>query len=223
MNTLSDQLAGALRNMMSALANHDSQAVQLGEGDAALAAYYRRRTESPPPEPYTNVRIRWELEATAADQAYFGNALRVALDLPGIDSDDRAVLNRWTTGTQNSTDHIRLQEIAAKISSEPAARPRIGIKLEGGVVQNVFADTEASVYVINYDVEDGAPPSGYEDEDHGVCQLEQDGGATAECVLSRYGAEVAPTWFPRMDAALAARAPALEVEMEMDDAEAPRP
>lgn len=91
--------------------------------------------------------------------------------------------------------------------------PRIGIKMEGGVIQNVFADRDASVYVINYDkddIEDARAPEGYEDEDEGVCQLDQDGGRMAECLLRRYGAELAPSWFPRMDKALEEHAEAME-------------
>lgn len=91
--------------------------------------------------------------------------------------------------------------------------PRIGIKMEGGIIQNVFADRDAMVYVINYDgddIEDARSPDGHEDDDSGVCELEQDGGGIAECLLHRYGAEVAPAWFPRMDKALAEHAEALE-------------
>lgn len=73
---------------------------------------------TPEPSPYNERRIRWELERTAAGDAYYGNALRVALDMPGVDADDRAMLNRWATGTQNSTDHISLQDLAMKIAPE---------------------------------------------------------------------------------------------------------
>jgi hypothetical protein len=118
---------------------------------------------------------------------------------------------------------VQLAEYDALRAGTPdgAALPRVCIKLEGGVVQNVFADSEASIYVIDYDVEDGEPPSGYENQDHAVCQLEQDGGGTAACILSRYAAELAPNWFPRMDAALEARAKELEEAQERE--ESPRP
>lgn len=101
------------------------------------------------------------------------------------------------------------------------SRPRIGIKMEGGVIQNVFADTDASIYIINYDTEDASPPHGYEDESHALCQLEQDGGGTVECVLSRYGAEISPIWFARMDSAISARVS--ELDEAEEDSEAPRP
>ena len=119
-------------------------------------------------------------------------------------------------GALASYDTGRGQESAVTIP-----RPRIGIKMEGGVIQNVFADTDASIYVINYDTEDASPPDGYEDESHALCQLEQDDGGTAECVLSRYGAEISPLWFARMDGAISARV--AELNGAEEDSEAPRP
>lgn len=102
---------------------------------------------------------------------------------------------------------VKLDDPAAE---NTAAAPRIGIKMEGGVIQNVFADVPVEVTVINYDVEDASPPEEYSDPECGVCKLEQDDGDTAECVLTRYGAEVAPGWFPRLDVALAEHAQRLE-------------
>lgn len=96
----------------------------------------------------------------------------------------------------------------------PPVLPRIGIRMEGGVIQSVFSDAAAMIYVIDYDVEDAAPPQGFEDEDHAVCQLEQDGGGEEECVLRRYETEVTPAWFGRMDTALATRARELDAELE---------
>lgn len=213
MSTITDQMADALRAIRSGeLDGSEPAVVEL------LAEYDARAAVPPAPSLHNHARIRWELEATAAGKAYYGGALRVALDLPGIDADDRAVLNRWSTGTQNSTDHIRLQEVANKVKPEPEARPRIGIKIEGGVIQHVFADTDASIYVIDYDVEDASPPSDYEDENQLICELAQDNGSTAECVLSRYDAEITPVWFGRMDAAMSARFEELH-----DNTEAPRP
>lgn len=48
-------------------------------------------------------------------EAFYGNALRVAKDIPGITAQDRSVLDRWATGGQSGTDHIGLQEIAMKV------------------------------------------------------------------------------------------------------------
>lgn len=75
--------------------------------------------EQPKPEPmptaYTHDRIAWELVATATGGAYYGNALRVAKDFPELDAADRAMLDKWATGRQEGTDHIRLQEVAMKV------------------------------------------------------------------------------------------------------------
>ena len=59
--------------------------------------------------------IAKELRATADGEAYYGNALRVAKDLPFLTDVDRAVLDRWATGAQNSADRFDLQEIAITI------------------------------------------------------------------------------------------------------------
>lgn len=59
--------------------------------------------------------IAKELRATADGEAYYGNALRVAKDLSFLTDVDRAVLDRWATGAQNSADRFDLQEIAITI------------------------------------------------------------------------------------------------------------
>lgn len=60
-------------------------------------------------------RIGWELERTAMGDGYYGNALRVAKDIPGLTDQDRAVLDRYATGSQHDTDHIALQDIAMRV------------------------------------------------------------------------------------------------------------
>ena len=64
---------------------------------------------------YNHKRIGWELERTALGDGYYGNALRVAKDLPGLTDQDRAVLDRYATGAQQGTDHIALQDIAMRV------------------------------------------------------------------------------------------------------------
>lgn len=59
--------------------------------------------------------IAKELRATADGEAYYGNALRVAKDLPFLTDVDRSVLDRWAMGAQNSADRFDLQEIAITI------------------------------------------------------------------------------------------------------------
>jgi len=70
---------------------------------------------------YDSQQIARELEATAQGRAYFGNALRVAKDIPGVTDADRAVLDRWATGRATSADQIRLQEVASKIRPKESA------------------------------------------------------------------------------------------------------
>lgn len=64
---------------------------------------------------YNTRRIAWELERTALGDGYFGNALRVAKDLPGLTADDRGLLDRWAAGNQGGTDHVALQDLALRI------------------------------------------------------------------------------------------------------------
>ena len=64
---------------------------------------------------YNHKRIGWELERTAMGDGYYGNALRVAKDIPGLTDQDRAVLDRYATGAQQGTDHIALQDIAMRV------------------------------------------------------------------------------------------------------------
>lgn len=70
---------------------------------------------------YDAYKIARELDATAHGYAHFGNALRVAKDFPGLDAEDRAVLDRYATGKQTSGDHILLQEVASKIRPKESA------------------------------------------------------------------------------------------------------
>lgn len=66
---------------------------------------------------YDKHQIAKELKATALNEAYYGNALYVAMDIPSLTKDDRIVLKRYLRGSGAilATDHIRLQEIAMRI------------------------------------------------------------------------------------------------------------
>lgn len=64
---------------------------------------------------YGAKRIAWELDATAQGQAYYGNALRVAKELPGVTAEDRSLLDRYATGANTGTDHVALQDLANRI------------------------------------------------------------------------------------------------------------
>ncbi len=65
--------------------------------------------------PYDSKQIAVELTATALGKSHFGNALRVAKDIPGVTPEDRSVLDRFATGANSASDGWRLQEIANKI------------------------------------------------------------------------------------------------------------
>ena len=75
---------------------------------------------------YGPERIAWELDETASGRAYYGNALRVAKDFPGITPEERGVLDAWLTGraTFDPKQNFSwpLQEIAAKLRAIPADR-----------------------------------------------------------------------------------------------------
>ena len=75
---------------------------------------------------YGPERIAWELDETASGRAYYGNALRVAKDFPGITPEERGVLDAWLTGraTFDPKQNFSwpLQEIAAKLRATPADR-----------------------------------------------------------------------------------------------------
>lgn len=67
---------------------------------------------------YTLKQIATELLETALRTTYHGNALYVALWVPGLNHDDRAVLDRWLRGAERPADHDALQSIALKITDE---------------------------------------------------------------------------------------------------------
>lgn len=67
---------------------------------------------------YGAEQISKELSRTSQGDAYYGNALYIARDIPGISHDDRLVLSRWLNGNQTSGDRFALQDIAIKISKD---------------------------------------------------------------------------------------------------------
>lgn len=58
-----------------------------------------------------------DLNRTALGDSYHGEALRAAMDAPGITDDDRALLARWANGSQTGTDHCALQDLALRIAA----------------------------------------------------------------------------------------------------------
>lgn len=53
-----------------------------------------------------------ELESIALNKSYSESALQAALDLPWVSDEDKNTILRYLSGTQGSTDHITLQDIA---------------------------------------------------------------------------------------------------------------
>lgn len=72
---------------------------------------------------YNEKQIAWELERTALGDGFYGNALRVAKDMPGVTADDRALLDRFATGMSRATDHVDLQDLAMRIYAAAQAPP----------------------------------------------------------------------------------------------------
>lgn len=57
----------------------------------------------------------YRLERIAAGESWEESVLRVALDAPALQDSEREAIKRRICGIENSTDHIRLAEIAHKI------------------------------------------------------------------------------------------------------------
>lgn len=72
--------------------------------------------QKPTNKKYSYKQIGWELERTALCDGFYGNALRVAKDLPGITSEERALLDRFSSGAQvGGADGWDLQRLSKKI------------------------------------------------------------------------------------------------------------
>jgi hypothetical protein len=64
---------------------------------------------------YDAQRIAQELDQTAQGYSYYGNALYVAMGMPGVTDDERRMLHRYMNGSELTTDRLRLQELAIKL------------------------------------------------------------------------------------------------------------
>ena len=65
---------------------------------------------------YNRHRIAWELERTAMGDGFYGNALRVAKDVPGVTDQDRSLLDRYATGkAEGLAERLALCELAMRI------------------------------------------------------------------------------------------------------------
>lgn len=116
-----DEVALALAESIreEEVAVHESVKAKLaarGHGvSVTVGPLIQTHASRPPAAQYNCHRIAWELELTAMGDGYGGNALRAAKDLPGLTDEDRALLDRYATGTQTGTDHIALQTLALRI------------------------------------------------------------------------------------------------------------
>lgn len=79
----------------------------------------KRRICDPAPV-YSLKQIARELRATASGEAYYGNALYVAMDMPGLTDAERRLILRWLDGSQSGTDRFRLQDVAIKLHQAAA-------------------------------------------------------------------------------------------------------
>jgi hypothetical protein len=89
-----------------------------------IESYLTRLMSEPSSSPYNARRIAWELERTALGDGFYGNALRVAKDMPGVSSAERALLDKFANGTPGHTDHVALQALALRLcaAANDAAR-----------------------------------------------------------------------------------------------------
>lgn len=71
---------------------------------------------------YNRHRIAWELERTAMGDGHYGNALRVAKDIPGVTDIERSLLDRYATGRNSGlAERLLLCELAMKIDTMKGA------------------------------------------------------------------------------------------------------
>ncbi len=69
---------------------------------------------------YGLIQIAAELRKTAQGEAYYGNALRVAKDIPGVTDEDRSILDACMTRGIDFDMRMRLQDLAIRISNAEA-------------------------------------------------------------------------------------------------------
>ena len=74
--------------------------------------------------PYNLKRIAWELERTAMGDGFYGNALRVAKDIPEVTPEERSLLDRYATGGNSGRDFFALQDLAMRLYASPVAAPQ---------------------------------------------------------------------------------------------------
>lgn len=107
----------------------------------------------------------------------------------------------------NPDDADELDALLAEYEAAQAGKaPRLCIRLEGGVVQSVFADAPVDVLVIDYDTE------GSDGED--LFPMPQEDGSIEPCFLNESGADVLPKEVERIYKAIADHEAAEDAAME---------
>jgi hypothetical protein len=110
--TMTTTLQPAVRAALQLAANIDPfGSVENAQARDAAAALLAPATT----EPTNFALMAWQLERTAMGDGFHGEALRAALDLPGITDDDAALLARYIAGVQAGTDHVQLQWLAMTV------------------------------------------------------------------------------------------------------------
>lgn len=66
---------------------------------------------------YDLLQIARELMATAQNEAYYGNALYVVLDVPGLSEEEKSVVHRYLNRTSYGTDHCALMALANRLAA----------------------------------------------------------------------------------------------------------
>lgn len=89
-------------------------------------------------------------------------------------------------GQWSGTEGLSFAEAEAALAKASTPTPEVGIRLEGGAIQSIWADQPLNVLVVDYDTEDGSV--GEED----LYDLPQDDGRTSECIIHEYAADVMP-------------------------------
>lgn len=108
---MSEQVNEAARKVLRAW----DERAGIDEASKAFEALRAALEERPKPPGYNLGQIAWELERTAMGDGYYGNALRVAKDIPGLTPAERSLLDHFLTGMQSGTERLALQDLAIKI------------------------------------------------------------------------------------------------------------
>lgn len=108
----------------------------------------------------------------------------------GIPQIDTVLARLAATPTDSSRDEVNGQLLAP-------ASGQIGIRLEGGAIQSVWADRPMDVVVIDYDAGDRPGEE--------LFDMPQEDGRTSQCFVEEYAVSVMPEECQRIRAALDSR------------------